>query len=161
METHYMKSRISVGVLIFKEEKVLLIKHVHPKTRFTWWVPPGGGINGTESIFETAQREVFEETGMTVKLGKIAYIRQFIYHAQEENNIIIYLTAKEARGKETIKNIKGKGMDENYIKELRYFNKKEMKKETIFPKILKNEMWQDYKKGFHSIKFIGVETDKK
>lgn len=156
-----MKSRISVGVLIFKEGKILLIKHVHPKTRFTWWVPPGGGVKGTESIFETAQREVFEETGMTVKLDKIAYIRQFIYRAQEENNIIIYFTAKEVRGKETVKNIKGKGMDENYIKGLHYFNKEEMKKETVFPEILKDEMWQDNQKGFPSIKFIGVETDNK
>ncbi len=156
-----MKSRISVGVLIFKDNKILLIKHVHPKTKFTWWVPPGGGVKGTESIFETAQREVFEEARITAKLDKIAYIRQFIYYAQEENNIIIYLTAKETKGKETIKNIKGKGTDENYIKELRYFSREEISKETAFPEILKNEMWQDYKNGFPSIKFIGVETDRK
>jgi 8-oxo-dGTP pyrophosphatase MutT (NUDIX family) len=137
------------------------VKHVHPKTGYTWWVPPGGGIKGNESIFEAAQREVFEETGMTVKLDKIIYIRQFIYYAQEENNIIIYLTAKEAKGKETIKNIQGKGNDEKYIKELRYFNREEMKGEIIFPEILRNEMWQDYQNGFPSIKFIGVETDKK
>ncbi len=156
-----MMSRISVGVLIFKDDKILLIKHVHPKTGFTWWVPPGGGVKGTESIFETAEREVFEETGMSVKLDKIVYIRQFIYHAQEENNVIIYLTAKEAKGKGTIKNIKGKGMDEHYIKELHYFDREELKKETVFPEILKNEMWNDHKSGFPSIKFIGVETDKK
>ncbi len=155
-----MKSRVSVGVFIFKWGKILLIKHVHPKTGFTWWVPPGGGIKGTESIFETAEREVFEETGMAVKLDKIVYIRQFIYHAQEENNIIIYLIAKEVKGKETIKNIKGNGMDEHYIKELHYFDKAGLKKETVFPEILKNEMWNDYQKGFPSIKFIGVESDK-
>jgi len=156
-----MKSRISVGVLIFKEGKILLIKHVHPKTGFTWWVPPGGGVEGTESIFETAQREVSEETGMFVKLDKIVYIRQFIYHAQNENNIIIYLAAKEVKGKETIKNIKGKGMDEHYIKKLHYFDRKELKKETVFPEIIKTEMWNDYKNGFPSIKFMGVESDKK
>lgn len=159
MKINPMKSRISVGVLIFKEGKILLIKHIHPETGFTWWVPPGGGVEGTESIFETAQREVFEEAGITVKLDKIVYIRQFIYLAQEENNMIIYLTAKETKGKETIKNIKGKGADENYIKELRYFSKEEISKETVFPEILKNEMWQDYKNGFTSIKFIGVEKD--
>ncbi len=154
-----MKSRISVGVLIFKRGKILLIKHIHPQTGFTWWVPPGGGVKNAESIFETARREVFEETGMTVKLDKIAYIRQFIYHAQRENNMVIYLTANEAKGKETIKNIKNKGMDEDYIKELRYFSKEGMKTETIFPEILKTGMWQDYQRGFNSIKFIGVDTD--
>ena len=156
-----MKARISVGVLIFKDNKILLIKHVHPKTGFTWWVPPGGGVKGTESIFETAIREVFEETGMKIILDKIVYIRQFIYYDQEENNIIIYLTAGETKGKETIKNIKGKGVDEYYIKELHYFDKEELENETVYPEILKTEMWDDHKKGFPCIKFIGVETDKK
>ena len=82
---------------------------------------------------------------MFVKLDKIVYIRQFIYHAQNENNIIIYLAAKEVKGKETIKNIKGKGMDEHYIKKLHYFDRKELKKETVFPEIIKTEMWNDYK----------------
>lgn len=156
-----MKSRISVGVLIFKENKILLVKHVHPKTGFAWWVPPGGGIKGTESIFEAAQREVFEETGLSIILDKIAYVRQFIYYDQQENNLIIYLAAKESKGHETIQNIKGKGMDEHYIQKLKYFDLNEIKTETVFPSILKDEMWEDYKKGFPCIKFIGVETDEK
>jgi 8-oxo-dGTP pyrophosphatase MutT (NUDIX family) len=155
-----MKNRISVGVLIFKNNKILLVKHVHPKTGFAWWVPPGGGVMGTETIFEAAEREVLEETGTKVKLDKIAYVRQFIYKEQEENNINLYVTSSGAEGIETIQNVKGKGLDEHYIKELKYFSKEELQKETVFPEILKGEMWQDYKKGFPCIRFIGVETDR-
>ena len=154
-----MKHKISTGVLVFKDNKLLLVKHVNPENGFTWWVPPGGGIKGTESIFEAAKREVFEETGMDVEIGKIAYIRQLIYKYQCKNVVTIYLTSNSADGKATIENIKGKGMDENYIKELKYFTKEELKDINVFPEILKTQMWDDLQQGFPMPKFIGVESD--
>ena len=45
-----MKNRIRVAVLLFKNEKILMIKHIDPKTKFEWWVPPGGGLEGKEII---------------------------------------------------------------------------------------------------------------
>ncbi|PIZ52623.1 NUDIX hydrolase, partial [Candidatus Woesearchaeota archaeon CG_4_10_14_0_2_um_filter_33_10] len=71
-----LENRIRVGVLIFEDNKILLVKHVDPITGFTWWVPPGGGLKETESIFECGKREVKEETNLKVSLDKIVYIRQ-------------------------------------------------------------------------------------
>ncbi len=45
------------------------------------------------------------------------------------------------------------------IKELKYFSKAELKNINVFPKILKEKIWEEYKKGFPQIKFIGIETD--
>lgn len=154
-----MENRIRVGVLIFKDGKILLVKHVHPETGFTWWVPPGGGLQGNETIFECAKREVWEETGLSIEPDEIAYIRQFIYNEFEQNNIDIYITTHVSKGIETMKNIKGKGADEHFIKELKYFSKEEIKKIVVYPEILKDQLWKDCKKGFKKIKFIGVETD--
>jgi len=154
-----MENRIRVGVLIFKDGKILLVKHVHPETNFTWWVPPGGGLQGNETIFECAKREVREETGLSVELGKIAYIRQFIYNEFNQNNIDIYIIATTSKGTENLKNIKGKGADEHFIKELKYFSEEEIKSIIVYPEILKNQLWKDYKEGFKEIKFIGVEKD--
>ena len=41
------------------------------------YVPPGG-IEGEESLTECARRETLEETSLSVELGKIAYIREFV-----------------------------------------------------------------------------------
>jgi len=155
-----MQNRIRVGVLIFKENKILLVKHVHPETGYTWWVPPGGGIKDKETIFEAAIREVHEETGLKVKLNKIVYLRQFIYNEFKQNNIDIYLISKLSKGTETIENIYGKGNDENFIKELKYFSKSDLKLINVFPSILKDQMWEAKKKRFAKIRFFGVETDK-
>ncbi|MBU4283930.1 MAG: NUDIX hydrolase [Nanoarchaeota archaeon] len=154
-----LENRIRVGVLIFEDNKILLVKHVDPVTGFSWWVPPGGGLKGTESIFECGEREVKEETNLKVKLDKIAYIRQFTSYKEKQNNIEIYVTSSNHKGRMSIKGIIGKGEDESYIKQVKFFSKKELKNIKVFPSEIKEEMWEDHKKGFPAIKFLGVEDD--
>lgn len=155
-----MKNRIRIGVLIFDDDKLLLVKHIDPKSGFTWWVPPGGGLQNNETIFECGKREVFEETNLKIKLDKLVYIRQFIYNHQGENTIDVYLTSSSSfAGKMHITNLKGLGGDEHFIKELKFFSESEIKEIVVFPKILKDGMWLDYKANFPDLKFIGVEDD--
>jgi 8-oxo-dGTP pyrophosphatase MutT (NUDIX family) len=42
------------------------------------WGLPGGGLEPHESIAECARREVFEETGITVRVGKIAFLQEWV-----------------------------------------------------------------------------------
>ena len=65
-----MKHRIRAAAIIVGDDRLLLVKHVHPQTGETWWVPPGGGLEGTETIHECVKREVYEETGLTIETGK-------------------------------------------------------------------------------------------
>jgi 8-oxo-dGTP pyrophosphatase MutT (NUDIX family) len=155
-----MKHKISTGVLIFKDNKLLLIKHVHPDTGYTWWVAPGGGIEGSETLFEAAKREVWEEAGLNIEAGKIAYIRQLIYRAQNKNVVTFYLTSKLVEGKESTENIHQGGQDKDFIKEIKYFSKEEIQDINVFPEIFKTDLWDDLEKGFPETKFIGVEKDK-
>ncbi len=154
-----MDNRIRVAVLIFKDGKILLVKHIHPKTGFAWWVPPGGGLQDRETLFECAQREVREETNLSITPGKVAYLRQFIDDESGRNNLEIFITAASSAGRESIRNVKGKGEDERFIKGVRYFSKEELKDVTVYPEIVKGGMWDDYGKGFPGIAFLGVETD--
>lgn len=48
-----------VNLLVVKNNHVLLLK----KPRRGWYVAPGGKMDPGESIYETATREFFEETG--------------------------------------------------------------------------------------------------
>jgi len=155
-----MINRINTGVLLFKNDKILLVKHVDPNDGYEFWVPPGGGVQESESIHDAAKREVYEETGLDVDIQETPiYIRQFISKTYNQNNLTLYLIGTINGGIETIKNIIGKGEDEQFIKELRYFNKEEIQKINAFPKMLKDQLWKDKEQGFTTLQFIGVEKD--
>lgn len=155
-----MANRIRVGVLIFKDDKILLVRHVNPKDNYEFYVPPGGGLKDDETLFDCAVRETWEETGLRIKPSHIVYLRQFIFKEFNENNIDIYLVAEIVSGSLTTKNMHGKGNDEHFIKDLKFFDNKEIQKINVFPKILQHDMWIDRAKGFQTMKFIGVEHDK-
>lgn len=154
-----MANRINVGVFLFRGDGLLLIRHVDPNTNYEFWVVPGGGVQEYESIYGAAKREIFEETGLDAEIGKPVYVRQFISKVYKQNNLSVYLIGEILKGKETIINIKGKGGDEHFIKELRYFNKEEIQKINVFPKMLKDQLWKDKEQGFPTLQFIGVEKD--
>jgi len=42
------------------------------------WLPPGGGLEPGESLAECAAREVWEETGLRVRIGRIAFLQEWI-----------------------------------------------------------------------------------
>ena len=54
------------------DKKILLVKH----KKFNKWVQPGGHIEIDELPEETAVREVYEETGIKVKLLGIRFPRE-------------------------------------------------------------------------------------
>jgi 8-oxo-dGTP pyrophosphatase MutT (NUDIX family) len=59
-------------VILIEKEKVLCIESKYGNEEFLLF--PGGGIEIGETIQETAIREMLEETGLNVKLTKVAYI---------------------------------------------------------------------------------------
>lgn len=53
------------GIVFNAENKVLLFKHTYRKTA---WSLPGGYMNGKEHPKEALEREIFEESGLTVSV---------------------------------------------------------------------------------------------
>lgn len=60
--------RVSVKSLILQKGKILLLKPRYLKNSVGGWDGPGGTIKKGESISETLAREVFEETGLRLKM---------------------------------------------------------------------------------------------
>ena len=57
---------VGVGVVVARgTAEVLLIQRAQPPNQGQWTLP-GGGQDLGETVFETAVREVYEETGLTV-----------------------------------------------------------------------------------------------
>ena len=58
-----MIKEVSAGVVVFKDDLVLIIKHKNGHIDF-----PKGHVEGDETLEETATREVFEETGIKCRI---------------------------------------------------------------------------------------------
>ena len=58
-----MIKEVSAGVVVFKDDLVLIIKHKNGHIDF-----PKGHVEGDETLEEAAIREVFEETGIKCKI---------------------------------------------------------------------------------------------
>ena len=57
--------------LIIQDHKILLIRCYEWRTSISFWVIPGGGPEPGETDEECAIREMKEETGLDVRVGKL------------------------------------------------------------------------------------------
>jgi len=64
--------RVGVGAIVIKDNKVLLVKRGIPPSKGLWAIP-GGHIELGETLQETAEREILEETGIVIKARKPVY----------------------------------------------------------------------------------------
>lgn len=59
--------------LIIQDHKILLIQHSQQSTELSYWVIPGGGLDGSESEEDCVIREMKEETNLLVKVERLAF----------------------------------------------------------------------------------------
>jgi len=141
--------RISAGGIVVQEGKVLLV-HLVVENRYDLWVMPGGGIEGDEGILQAAEREVWEETNLTVKAGKIAYVEELI----DEGRYVckFWVVCRLESGSLSIEH---KVATEGCLQEARFFSQEELQGMNAFPSILKDGFWQDLEAGFPTIRYLG------
>jgi 8-oxo-dGTP diphosphatase len=68
--------RVGVGAITIHEGRILLVKRGVEPSRGLWAIP-GGTLNLGETLQECAAREILEETGITIKIGKCIYVFDF------------------------------------------------------------------------------------
>jgi 8-oxo-dGTP diphosphatase len=71
----------SVGAVILKGHRVLLVRRAHEPSKGKWSIP-GGVVELGETLQEAAQREVKEECGVQIEVGDIVEVRDAIVHDQ-------------------------------------------------------------------------------
>lgn len=65
--------RRACGAVIYGDQ-ILMVRHVHHGRDY--WTLPGGGINWRESPAQAAEREVLEETGLSVSAKRCLFTSQ-------------------------------------------------------------------------------------
>ncbi|MBP6931625.1 MAG: NUDIX domain-containing protein [Candidatus Pacebacteria bacterium] len=98
MENNHIK--VGVGVMVFKDGKVLMGKRKgkHGAGEYSW---PGGHLEYMESIIECTKREVFEECGIEIK--NIKFLRLLNMKKYDKHYIDIAMTADWGSGEVTLK----------------------------------------------------------
>lgn len=69
--------RVGVGVVVWRDDQLLLIRRGQPPLAGAWSLP-GGRQELGETIAEAGRREVMEETGLSVEIDDVITVVDFI-----------------------------------------------------------------------------------
>jgi 8-oxo-dGTP diphosphatase len=95
------QAKIGIGVIVIKDGKLLIQRRKGSHGSGTWSIP-GGHLEFGESFEETAEREVFEETGIKIKNIRFGAITNDILLADGKHYVSIWLVSDYASGEARI-----------------------------------------------------------
>lgn len=91
--------RINVRALVYKNGKILAVKHKSQDgSEGAYWSTPGGGLDDNEALEAGVARELLEETGVVAKVGRLLYVQQFPserLHRREELEFVFLIDNPE------------------------------------------------------------------
>ena len=92
---------VAVGAIVFKNDRVLLVRRGQPPSQDLWAIP-GGRVEIGETLQEAAEREILEETGITIHAREPVYTFDYIEQdgsaSPRFHYVIIDLTADYVGG---------------------------------------------------------------
>ncbi len=134
-------------VILVEHGKVLCVKY---SSKNDFYLFPGGGIEKGETIAEAAVREMKEESGIKVKLGKIVYINDWIENKETNSRVVnIFFTGQRVGGKED-NGVKDNGK----VKGIEWIDLEEFKNIDFRPKSIAERLFSDYKNNFKDTIYI-------
>lgn len=89
----FNKFRITARALIIHENKLLFVSDDGK-----FWYTPGGQLETQENLAECAVREVYEETGLIIKIGPLLYVLECLDLKDYIHKIHFYFKAQTIEG---------------------------------------------------------------
>ncbi len=140
-----MQHRISAGAIIQREDRLLLVRHV-VQGKYDFWVCPGGGVKGSESLEEAARREAKEETGLDVQVTKLAYFEEFFN--PDGRFLKFWFLAHPLSGE---LNVSHPDTVAEHIVEAAWLKHDELQGKAVFPPVIVQRFREDAAAGFKEV----------
>ncbi len=86
---HYEDPKVAAGVLVMRDNEVLLVRRtMEPYIR--QWSIPAGFVNAFEDPRRAAERECLEETGLTVRVVDLFDVLYGREHSRGSDMLLVY-----------------------------------------------------------------------
>lgn len=90
------KIRVGCAVIAVQGRRIVLGRR-GKEPMYGKWIIPGGGVGLFERYRDTAIREFFEETGLTIDVKEVVHVAEIIV-PEAEHRIVIYVSAEVTGG---------------------------------------------------------------
>ena len=123
--------------------RVLLVRHHYEAEGRDVWMLPGGAIEEGETSLDAAIREVLEETGLIIRVGRL------FWHIEEAGErgqrFVNFFEATIIGGKPELGEDPELG-EEQVLDNIAFFSREEMERIAhIYPENLRDELWDEIK----------------
>ena len=131
-----------VRIAITDEQgRVLMVRHHYEMEDKSIWMLPGGTIEDGETSRDAAIREVMEETGLIIRVGKL------LWHIEEAGErgqrFVNFFGASVIGGKPELGEDPELG-EGQVLDDIRFFSREEiLELENIYPDFLRDELWDE------------------
>lgn len=127
--SHWLDAKPCAGVLVTRDDRLLLVRRAHEPWRGCWDIP-GGFCGPREHPSDTAARELREETGLVARMGPILgiWMDNYAPEGPESDKVtlnVYYLASVELSAHELI--------DTNEVAQIGWFGANALPSELAFP----------------------------
>ncbi|MCL9782652.1 NUDIX domain-containing protein [Vibrio sp. S4M6] len=127
-----MQHRIRAAGVLISGEKILLLKVCDHSGEY--WILPGGGLEkGDRSTKQALQREFEEETGLSVKVGELICVSEFVETKAGRYNAQFFYHICRYSGEPHLENLVGLN-DEDFIKAVEWVAVDQLTHLRLYPK---------------------------
>lgn len=140
-----VQHRISAGAIVVRDGRVLMVRHCKPGA-YDFWVCPGGGVQGAETLEQAAAREALEETGLHVQVGRLAYIEEFF--SPETRFVKFWFLAECPECTAGTLDISHPDTVGEHIVEAAWRTPHDLQSGPVFPEFLPQRLFDDLQRGW-------------
>lgn len=134
-------------IILDKQSRVLMVRQHHEGKDI--WMVPGGGVEEGENSIDAGEREVLEETGLKVKMGKLIWHVEEVSPERGQRFVNFFLAELKGGSLELGKDPELED-DSQVLREVRFMSREEMcHLEVLYPEYLKDELWRFLEEDYY------------